>query len=389
MSDAIEFDSISTGLLSRHESPVREEPVKSATEPPIPTYVDHRALLQELIDAGASDLHAKAGSPAVHRVAGQLQRGEGPELEATDVARLAQALLDENAQQALLEDGSVVTAHSEPGVGRFRVSAFRQRGAISVVVHTVAHDIAPLDELGLPEVAATLAGLDSGLVVVASPVGNGLSTTLASLVDHVNRTRASHLLTVESPIEFLHRDDMGFVSQLEVGVDVATVAEGVHAASRVDADVVVVSDLAERRTLDAAIDVVARGRLVIGGVGASNAAGAIEVLLELYSVQERPVARAALARSIAGVLAQQLLPSSSGASVLAVESLVATAKVRDTLADGERSADLRHLMEEGSYHGMQTMDQALTHLANSSVISHEVALAAAVDAEELRIALVR
>lgn len=352
--------------------------------------VDHRELLQKLVETRASDLHCKPGNVPVLRIAGALVRQEDlPVLSATDVATLAGAVLDQDMQAALVESGCVVAAHSEPGIGRFRISAFRQRGSISLVVHTVADDILTLDELGLPPVVATLAGGDRGLVLVASPVGNGLTTTLASMVDHVNRTRGCHVLTVDEPIEVLHPDETGFVSQLEVGADVPSIAHGIRSASRVDADVVSISDLAGRDAVDAALDAVARGRLVFAGIGAATVAGAIHAVLELYSVAERAIVREALARSLSGILAQQLLPSVKDQPVVAVEALVRTAKIQECIADPERISDLRHLLEEGSYNGMQTMDQALVGLVQGQKISIDVALAAAVDPEELRITLVR
>lgn len=351
--------------------------------------MEPRELLQTLVDAGASDLHCKPGAVPVMRVGGSLVRHQGPALTAAEVAGLAGAILDQDMQAALVESGCVVAAHSEPGVGRFRVSAFRQRGAISVVLHTVADEIPTLEELGLPPVAATLADQDRGLVLVASPVGHGLTTTLAALVDHVNQTRACHVLTVDEPIEVLHRDAKAFVSQLEVGADVPTLAHGIRAACRVDADVVSISDLGHRDAVDAALDAVARGRLVFAGIGAATVEGAIHAVLEQFAVEERSIVREALARSIAGILAQQLLTGVDGTPVAAIESLVRTAKVQECIADPNRSGDLRHLLEEGSYHGMQTMDEALLALIQNGQVPTETALAAAADPEELRIALVR
>ncbi len=351
--------------------------------------MEHAELLHALVDARASDLHCKPGSEPVLRVGGELVRHGDVKLTANEVASLAQAILDEDTQAALLRSGSVVAAHSEPGVGRFRVSAFRQRGAISLVLHTVADEIHSLDDLGLPPVAAQLADLERGLVLVASPVGHGVTTTLGAMVNHVNTRRRCHILTVDDPIEVLHRDDRGFVSQLEVGADVPTIAAGVRAASRVDADVVSISEIAHRDTVDAALDAVARGRLVFAGIGGATVSDALHAVFELYSVDERAIMSEALARSIAGILAQQLLPSLDGVPVVAVESLVRTPKVQECIADPDRAGDLLHLLQEGHYHGMQTMDQALVGLVCDGKISADTALGAALDPEDMRIELVR
>ncbi len=226
-------------------------------------------------------------------------------------------------------------------------------------------------------------------MLVASPVGNGATTTLAGLVDHVNTTQHRHVVTIEDPIEVLHRDELGLVSQLEVGADVPTFAHGMRAASKLDADVLVVSDITDRGTAAAVLDAEARGRLVIGAIGGSSVVGAIQSFLELFSVEERDIARDALSRGIAGVLAQRLLPTIDGGQVAAVESMVRTTKIEHCLADPARVGDMRRLLEEGQYHGMQTMDQALATLVRAGRIEVETALAAAVDPEDLRIELLR
>lgn len=351
--------------------------------------MEHQELLRALVDEEASDLHCKPGSIPVLRIGGELVRHGDEQLTVEAVAHIAQAVLGSDAQNELIRTGSTVGAHSEPGVGRFRVAAFRQRGSVALVVHAVARDVPQLDQLGLPTSAATLATTDRGLVLVASPVGNGASTTLAALVDHVNATRARHVVTVEDPIEVLHADRVGMVSQLDVGGDVPSAAEGIRSASKLDADVVVVSDIADRDTAAAVLDAVARGRLVIGAIGGHSAVSAVQSFLELFTVEEREIVRSALARGIAGVLAQRLLPALDGTQVAAVESLVHTSKVEHCLADPDRLDQLRGLLEEGDYHGMQTMDQALAALVRAGRIDADTALAVATDAEDLRIELLR
>lgn len=341
-----------------------------------------------MADAGASDLHCKPGSAPVLRVGGVLARhGEEP-LSTEDVALFAQAMLDSNQQDELIRLGSVVGAHSEPGVGRYRFAAFRQRGSVALVLHAVADEIRTLEELDLPKAAEALAAAERGLVLVASPVGNGATTTLTALVDHANQTRCSHIVTVEDPIETLHRDGSGLVSQLEVGADVRSIADGVRTASKLDADIVAVSDIADRETALAVIDAVARGRVVFAAIGGHSVLSAVNTFLELFTVDERPIMRDAFARSLAGSLAQQLMPTVDGGQVAAVEAMVHTAKIEHSLSDGA-DAELRALMADGDYHGMQTMDQALTRLVRAGILDTDVALAAALQPEELRIDLLR
>jgi twitching motility protein PilT len=355
--------------------------------------VDHTALLRALVERGASDLHCKAGSPPALRIGGELHRLDDPVLAsplgADAVAQLADARLTSEQQQSLDRDGSVVATHSAPGVGRFRVAVFRQRGSVAVVVHSVPHEVRPLTDLGLPAATTALASADRGLVLVASPVGNGATTTLAAMVDHVNRTRACHIVTVEDPAEVLHQDDRSLISQLEVPADVAGLAEGVRAASRLDADVVAISDIAQRDVALAALDAVARGQLVLAAMGGDGVRTVVESFLELFSFEERPNVRQTLARSLAGILAQRLVPATDHRLQVVAEVLVGTPKIQAVLAEESRMDELGALLADGVFHGMQTMDQALRDLVRAGRIAEGTALAAAADAEELRIELLR
>ena len=351
-------------------------------------FVDHRDLLRAVADTGASDLHCKPGSVPVLRIGGELVRHGDEVLSAEYVALFAQSMLDDDQQDELIRTGSTGGAHSEPGVGRFRFAAFRQRGSVALVVHAVPDEIRTIEDLGLPDAAAGLAASTQGLVLVASPVGNGATTTMTALVDQANQTRRCHIVTVEDPIETLHRDGEGLVSQLEVGTDVRSIGDGIRTASKLDADIVAVSDVVDRDSAVAVIDAVARGRVVFAAIGGRSVVAAMNTFLELFTVDERPIMRDALARSIAGVLAQQLLPTIGGDQVAAVESMVRTAKIEHCIVDGA-DADLRVLMADGDYHGMQTMDQALVRLVRSGAIEIDVALEAADAPEELRIELLR
>jgi twitching motility protein PilT len=358
------------------------------------TVVDHTALLAALVERGASDLLCKAGSPPTFRIGGTLVRDEhepgfAEPLSADAVALLAEELLTAEQWQVLLQDGSVVVAHSAPGVGRFRVAVFRQRGSAAVVVHAVPDDIRPLYELGLPEAVTALVSGDRGLVLVASPVGNGATTTLAAMVDHVNRTRACHIVTVDDPVEVLHSDDQSLVSQLEVPDDVASLAEGVRAASRFAADVIAISDLGHRDVALAALDAVARGRLVLAVIGGSTVRSVVDGFLELFPFEERTNVRHMLARSLAGVVVQRLLPGTDGRRHPVAEVLVSTPKIEQVLAEESRMAELAGLMAEGVFHGMQTLDQSLRDQVRAGRLAEGTALAAATDAEELRIELLR
>lgn len=351
--------------------------------------MEHSELLRALVEQGASDMHCRPGSVPVMRRGGDLVRHGDVAFTAADVAGHAQAMLSKDQQEELIRTGSVIGAHSEAGVGRFRVAAYRQRGSVAMVIHVVPDDTPKLADLGLPPAAATLATAPRGLVLVASPVGNGGTTTLGALVDHVNSTNRHHIVTVEDPIEVLHADGAGMVSQLEVGADVASTAAGIRIAGKLDADVVVVSDVSQRETASAVLEAVARGRLVIAGIGGYSVVTAIHTFLELFSVEERDIARGAFARSVAGILAQRLLPTTDGEQVAAVEAMVQTTKIQHCIAEPDRLHELRGLIEEGEYHGMQTMDAALLRLVRAGTITSDTALSVADDPEDLRIEMMR
>jgi twitching motility protein PilT len=257
------------------------------------------------------------------------------------------------------------------------------------VVHAVPQQVRALGELGLPASVSTLASAERGLVLVASPVGNGATTTLAAMVDHVNHTRSCHVVTVEDPAEVLHRDDQSIISQLEVPTDVSGLAEGVRSASRLDADVVTISDIADREVALAALDAVARCRLVLATIGGNTVRSVVDGFLELFTFEERPNVRQTLARSLAGVIVQRLLTGTDGGLLPVAEVLVNTPKIQAVLAEEERMSELDALLADGVFHGMQTMDQSLRDQVRAGRISEGTALAAATDPEELRIELLR
>lgn len=346
-------------------------------------------LFEEMERRGASDVHCKAGSPPAFRVSGQLVRSDEPALDASAVAALARTLLSAQQQQRLVKAGSLIAAMSIPGRGRFRVAAFRQRGSVGLVIHAVPHEQRRLEDLGLPDAAERLAGLDSGLVLVASPVGNGSTTTLGAMVDHINRNRSCHVVTVEDPIEILHRDQRALVSQLEVGADVTSIVDGVRSANRIDADVLAVSDLVNREVAVSCLDAVSRGRLVLAAIAGSTAVDVVKQFLELFRNEERPVYRQTFSRALAGIVVQRLLRDAEGDAVIIGEALVKTAKIEQVLAVEDRMHELDELLSEGTFHGMRTIDQSLCDAVKAGRIDEPTALAQAVDPEDLRIELLR
>jgi twitching motility protein PilT len=331
----------------------------------------HR-LLGKALAAGASDVHLKVGQPPGARVRGELVYFRGEKITEGDT--LATARLLRGGDGAMESAHEICFAYAAPGIGRFRVSAYRQRGALSLVLRSVPREVPTLAELGVPAAATALCEKERGLVIVAGGAGEGKSATVAAMIGHLNRSYAKHVITLEDPIEVLHEDQRGAVCQREIGVDVASFAGGLRAALRQDPDVIAVSELRDHDAYAAALDAAELGHLVIAVVNAPDVARAVGRLFALG--RGIPEHDARLAGALEGALAQQLLPKRDGSGVtLCCEVLVATAAVREALRSrGEDLApSLRELMEKGaSPYGMATFETALRQLQAQGQASQSI-----------------
>lgn len=349
--------------------------------------MDLDSLLRALVAAGGSDLHLKPGAPPHVRVDGQLVAMPDPALAAADCAALAAAALPPDQRARLESEGEVELARGVAGLGRFRITAYRQRGSTALAVRRVAAAPPPLEELGLPVGSTRLVDPGRGLVLVGGPAGSGRTTTLHALIDHVNRTRPCHIVTVESPVEHLHADRLALVSQREVGADAPDAPAAVARAGHIGADVVAVGDLSAPSTVRAALAAAEGGALVIGVVPGTTATEALAGVIAAHGEHERERARAGLSRILRGVLAQRLVERADGRGrVAAVEVVVGTPKIAAAVAQ-DRLGDLVRLAEEGEYNGMQTLDRALVLLAREGMIAMRDAAALATDAAGLELAV--
>lgn len=343
-------------------------------------------LLQRAVSAGASDLHLKVGSPPVVRVAGELRRLHGvASLRPDDTETIAQAIFTQRAVKEFKERGDADFAFGRPDLGRFRVTAFRQRGSISLVMRRVPAEALNFEELGLPPILRRLSNEAKGLLLVTGPSGSGKTSTMSAMIDHINTTRPVSIITVEDPIEVLHPDKLAVVAQREVGVDTATFADAIHRAVRQDADVIFVSHIDDFETARAAIGAAETGHLVISSMHTVDPADTITRLVGYYPVSEQALARRQLSAHLRAILSQRLLETTDGgALVLATELLTNNERARDRILDGTLTSTLDEVLRESEFSGMHTFDQTLQTLVLSRRISVRSALPHSRNPHELR-----
>ena len=346
------------------------------------------AWLEALVAAKGSDLHLKVGSPPRMRVDGQLVPLDGPAL----VPEVADAMLREVIRPDLYEQfqrtNEADFAYSLPGVGRFRVNAFRQRGSVGLVLRRVQEGAMSAAELGLPPVISRLAEQPRGMVLVTGPTGSGKTTTLAAMIDHVNANRAVHIVTIEDPIEVLHADKRGIVSQREVRVDTEDFTVAMRAAMRQDPDVILVGEVRDAETLKTALAAAETGHLVLSTLHTTDAAETVNRCIDMFPPFQQRQVRLSLAAALRGIIGQRLVKrAGDGGRVAVLEIMVNTGRTAEAIADPERTGDLTAIMADSGFYGMQTFDQHLIALYRDGVIELEDALGVATNPHDLQVAL--
>jgi twitching motility protein PilT len=334
-------------------------------------------LLKIAVEHGASDLHLKVGSYPMMRVRGDLVAAAGDRrLDHEDTIAIAAAVMSTAQRQKFKETQDIDLAYSVPGLGRFRCNVFQQRGTIGLVLRVIPIAVRTIDELGLPPVLKQIAEEERGLVLVTGPTGSGKSTTLAALVDHVNTTRSAHVMTIEDPIEFLHRDNRAIVSQREVTVDTRSFAHALRSALRQDPDVILVGELRDLETIETALVASETGHLVFSALHTLDAVETISRIIAQFPPHQQPQVRVQLASALKAVISQRLLPRADGKGrAAAVEVMVSTPAIRDCIVHEGKTALLRQAIAEGaSQHGMQTFDQAIFALLDQQLVTREEAL---------------
>jgi twitching motility protein PilT len=350
---------------------------------------DLQQALRHVVDRDGSDLHVKVGSPPVMRIAGALQPLPGAHtLTGADTDQALHEMLSDPARlQELAADNEVDFAYAVPGLARFRVNAFRQRGSISIVCRVIPYGVTTLAQLGLPEVVRELAEEPRGIVLVTGTTGSGKSTTLAAMVDHVNTTAARHIVTIEDPIEFLHADKRSVINQREVGSDTQSFGRALRRVLRQDPDIILIGEMRDEETVRTALSAAETGHLVLSTLHTADAAETVNRIIDFFPPHQHGQVRSMLAATLGGVISQRLVPAIDGGRVAALEVLRTTGRVRDAIIDPAQTARLKEIISEGVYYGMQTFDQALFAHVKAGRVTRDDAFAVASSPQDFKLLL--
>jgi len=333
--------------------------------------------LEELLhlagEQKASDIHLTVESPPVLRIDGSMVKLQTEKLSQADLETFAHSLMNDQQAKRFAEYGELDLSYSLPGVGRYRVNSFRQRGSTSVVIRLIPFVIPSPESLGLPLVSIELAKLHKGLVLVTGPTGSGKSTTLASLVDYINRTRACHIVTIEDPIEYLHRHKLSLVNQREVGNDTQSFTNALRAVLRQDPDVILVGEMRDLETIATAVTAAETGHLVFSTLHTNDATQSVDRMIDVFPTHQQQQIRVQLAAVLQGIMSQQLFPRADHLGrVAAIEVMLATPAVRSLIREG-KTHQLPTVIQTNAKLGMQTMDKAIMDLVHNGLVSYDVA----------------
>ena len=344
-------------------------------------------LLRVATGHGASDLHLKVGVFPVMRIGGELHPvGDAPRLKAEDTLDMAFAMMSNRQKQRFKEVSEVDIAYGVSGLGRFRANIFQQRGTVSIVLRVIPDQTRSTASLGLPPVIDQIAQERRGLILVTGATGSGKSTTLAAMIDYINTTRSGHIVTIEDPIEFLHRDKQAFVTQREVDVDTRSFAEALRGALRQDPDVILVGEMRDHETIETALTAAETGHLVLSTLHTLDATETITRIVSSFPSHQQKSVRIQLAGILRAVISMRLVRAAKGAGrVPAIEVLVSTAFIRDHIINEEKTYMIREAIAAGtSQYGMQTFDQSLFRLLQAGLISLEEAMNNASNPDEFK-----
>ncbi|MDX6585406.1 MAG: twitching motility protein PilT [Solirubrobacterales bacterium] len=350
---------------------------------------DVDVALRHLVSAGGSDLHLKTGGPPLIRVDGELEPiPDTAVLTPEDTTGAVNHMLtDPTRLEEFAAEHEVDFSYAIEDVARFRVNAFHQRGNVSLVCRAIPVAIKTLEELDLPPVLRELAEEERGIILLTGTTGSGKSTTLAAMIDHINTTMAKHIVTIEDPIEFLHRDKRSLINQREVGMDTASFKRALRRVLRQDPDVILIGEMRDEETVHTALSAAETGHLVLSTIHTVDASESVNRMIDFFEPHMHNQVRAMLAGTLKGVVSQRLVPSASGGRVAAAEILRMTGRVRDMIMDPAQTGRLGEVIADGGYYGMQTFDQALFAHVKSGLVTVDDALAFATSPHDFKLLL--
>ena len=347
--------------------------------------MDVNELLREAHGQGASDLHLKVGSYPILRINGELAPlATEKRLSQEDTLKMAFAVMSPGQREIFKKRNDIDLAYSVPGLGRFRCNVFIQRGTVGLVFRVIPMRIPTPEELLLPDIIKKIAMESRGLILVTGTTGSGKSTTLAAMIDHINTNKTDHIMTIEDPIEYLHRDKRSIVNQREIGSDTESFSKAMRAAMRQDPDVILVGEMRDFETIQTALTAAETGHLVLSTLHTSDAAETVNRIISVFPPYQHKQVRIQLSSVLKGIISMRLVPKADGKGrVPAVEVLIATATIKDCILDADKTKSINDVIAQGTIHyGMQTFDQSLFNLFKSGLISYEEALRRATNPDD-------
>jgi len=345
--------------------------------------------LQHCVERDGSDLHLKAGGPAYVRIDGELKPvTQLPPLSPQDTEKFALSMMDDRTRERFVQLNEADFAYALPGTARFRVNAFRQRGSVGLVMRLILQGAPSFEELGLPAAVRKLAEEHRGLVLITGPTGSGKTTTTAAMISHINKTRRCHIVTIEDPIEVMHRDDVAIIDQREVGVDTDNFNTALRAVARQDPDVIFIGEMRDMETVMAALQAAETGHFVLSTLHTTDAMETVNRIIDMFPSEQQHQTRLSLANALKGVVSQRLVSSATGSGrVAVVETLVMTSRIFEFVLNPDLTEQIVDAIAEGSYYGMQTFDQHLLELFRNGDVSLKDAMNAATNPHDFKVSL--
>ncbi len=343
-------------------------------------------ILKAAVRVGASDIHIGTGRHPILRVEGKLTPvRSAPKLTPEDVKGMAYSMMNPSQREKFEQLFEMDLAYSISGLSRFRVNVFQQRGTYSIAIRSIPFNILDFESLHLPPVMEKIANEERGLIIVTGTTGSGKSTTLASIVNYINKTKSRHIITVEDPLEYMHEDQMSYINQREVGIDTMAFANAMRAALREDPDVILVGELRDLETMEICLSAAETGHLVLTTLHTLDAMESVNRMLTVFPPHQHNQVRYQLAQVLKAVISQRLVPMADGkARVPAVEILIATERIKELISDSTKTWEIRQAIQEGSLHyGMQTFDQCLYGLFKGNLITYDEAMRQATNKNDL------